>query len=147
MKYHAVIAMLPRLLRAEEAADYVGGETMLKELAVEPFSRRKGSTLYDRVDLDRAIEITNASAFGNGAAIFTNSGKAAREFKHRVKAGMVGINVGVPATMAMFPFTGWDDSFYGDLHIQGREAVQFYTQQKVVTTRWFGDGVGDVWKK
>ena len=98
-------------------------------------------------DLDRAIEVTNASAFGNGAAIFTNSGKAAREFKHRVKAGMVGINVGVPATMAMFPFTGWDDSFYGDLHIQGREAVQFYTQQKVVTTRWFGEGVGDVWKK
>ena len=98
-------------------------------------------------DLDRAIEITNASAFGNGAAIFTNSGKAAREFKHRVKAGMVGINVGVPATMAMFPFTGWDDSFYGDLHIQGREAVQFYTQQKVITTRWFGEGVGDVWKK
>jgi malonate-semialdehyde dehydrogenase (acetylating)/methylmalonate-semialdehyde dehydrogenase len=98
-------------------------------------------------DLDRAIDITNASAFGNGAAIFTNSGKAAREFKHRVKAGMVGINVGVPATMAMFPFTGWDDSFYGDLHIQGREAVQFYTQQKVVTTRWFGEGVGDVWKK
>ncbi|MBL9210250.1 MAG: CoA-acylating methylmalonate-semialdehyde dehydrogenase [Opitutaceae bacterium] len=98
-------------------------------------------------DLDRAIEITNASAFGNGAAIFTNSGRAAREFKHRVKAGMVGINVGVPATMAMFPFTGWDDSFYGDLHIQGREAVQFYTQQKVITTRWFGEGVGDVWKK
>jgi malonate-semialdehyde dehydrogenase (acetylating)/methylmalonate-semialdehyde dehydrogenase len=98
-------------------------------------------------DLDRAIELANRSAFGNGAAIFTNSGKAAREFKHRVKAGMVGINVGVPATMAMFPFTGWDDSFYGDLHIQGREAVQFYTQQKVITTRWLGDGVGDVWKK
>ena len=56
MKYQAVIAMLPRLLRAEDAADYVGGETMLKELAVEPFSRRKGSTLYDRVDLDRAID-------------------------------------------------------------------------------------------
>jgi malonate-semialdehyde dehydrogenase (acetylating)/methylmalonate-semialdehyde dehydrogenase len=98
-------------------------------------------------DLDAAIEIANRSAYGNGAAIFTNSGKAAREFKHRVKAGMVGINVGVPATMAMFPFTGWDDSFFGDLHIQGREGVQFYTQQKVVTTRWFGDGVGDVWKK
>ncbi len=98
-------------------------------------------------DLDAAIAQANASAFGNGAAIFTNSGKAAREFKHRVKAGMVGINVGVPATMAMFPFTGWDDSFYGDLHIQGKEAVQFYTQQKVVTTRWFGEGVGDVWKK
>ena len=98
-------------------------------------------------DLDAAIALANKSAYGNGAAIFTNSGKAAREFKHRVKAGMVGINVGVPATMAMFPFTGWDESFYGDLHIQGKEGVQFYTQQKVVTTRWFGDGVGDVWKK
>src|SRR6187455_1096463 len=87
------------------------------------------------------------SSYGNGTAIFTNSGKAAREFKNRVKAGMVGINVGVPATMAMFPFTGWDESFYGDLHIQGKEGVQFYTQQKVVTTRWFGEGVGDVWKK
>ena len=49
--------------------------------------------------------------------------------------------------MAMFPFTGWDDSFYGDLHIQGKEGVQFYTQQKVISTRWFGEGVGDVWKK
>jgi malonate-semialdehyde dehydrogenase (acetylating) / methylmalonate-semialdehyde dehydrogenase len=97
-------------------------------------------------DLDAAIEIANRSSYGNGAAIFTNSGKAAREFKHRVKAGMVGINVGVPATMAMFPFTGWDESFYGDLHIQGKEGVQFYTQQKVVSSRWFGDGVGDVWR-
>ena len=98
-------------------------------------------------DLDHAIEVANKSAYGNGTAIFTNSGKAAREFKNRVKAGMVGINVGVPATMAMFPFTGWDESFYGDLHIQGKEGVQFYTQQKVVTTRWFGEGVGDVWAK
>ena len=98
-------------------------------------------------DLDQAIELANKSAYGNGTAIFTNSGKAAREFKHRVKVGMVGINVGVPATMAMFPFTGWDDSFYGDLHIQGKEGVQFYTQQKVVSTRWFREGVGDVWKK
>ncbi len=98
-------------------------------------------------DLDRAIAQANLSAYGNGAAIFTNSGAAAREFKHRVKAGMVGINVGVPATMAMFPFTGWDASFFGDLHIQGKEAVQFYTQQKVVTSRWFGGNVGDVWRK
>jgi malonate-semialdehyde dehydrogenase (acetylating)/methylmalonate-semialdehyde dehydrogenase len=98
-------------------------------------------------DLDKAIEVANRSAYGNGASIFTSSGAAAREFKHRVKAGMVGINVGVPATMAMFPFTGWDASFYGDLHIQGREAVQFYTQQKVVTSRWFGGAVGDVWRK
>jgi len=98
-------------------------------------------------DLDRAIALANASAYGNGASIFTQSGAAAREFKHRVKAGMIGINIGVPATMAMFPFTGWDSSFYGDLHIQGREAVQFYTQQKVVTTRWPVEGAGDVWKK
>ena len=98
-------------------------------------------------DLDAAIEAANKSAYGNGAAIFTSSGKAAREFKHRVKAGMVGINIGVPATMAMFPFTGWGESFFGDLHIQGKEGVQFYTQQKVVSTRWFGDSVGDVWKK
>jgi malonate-semialdehyde dehydrogenase (acetylating)/methylmalonate-semialdehyde dehydrogenase len=98
-------------------------------------------------DLDAAIEAANKCAYGNGAAIFTNSGKAGREFKHRVKAGMVGINIGVPATMAMFPFTGWGESFYGDLHIQGKEGVQFYTQQKVVSTRWFGDAVGDVWKK
>jgi malonate-semialdehyde dehydrogenase (acetylating)/methylmalonate-semialdehyde dehydrogenase len=106
-----------------------------------------GPVLNVMHDLDHAIEQTNRSAFGNGAAIFTNSGKAAREFKHRVKAGMIGINVGVPATMAMFPFTGWDESFFGDLHIQGREAVQFYTQQKVISTRWFGEGVGDVWTK
>src|SRR5437667_7198471 len=98
-------------------------------------------------DLDHAIEVANKSAYGNGTAIFTNSGRVAREFKHRVKAGMVGINIGVPATMAMFPFTGWGESFYGDLHTQGKEGVQFYTQQKVVSSRWFGDGVGDIWKK
>ena len=75
------------------------------------------------------------------------AGPRTREFTMRVKAGMVGVNVGVPATMAMFPFSGWDDSFYGDLHIQGREAVQFYTRQKVVTARWFASGEGDVWRK
>ena len=95
--------------------------------------------------LDHAIEIANASAFGNGTAIFTTSGHAAREFKHRVKAGMVGINVGVPAPMAMFPFSGWDQSFYGDLHVQGRDGVRFYTRTKTVTSRWFGEA--DVWRK
>jgi malonate-semialdehyde dehydrogenase (acetylating)/methylmalonate-semialdehyde dehydrogenase len=77
----------------------------------------------------------------------TANGRAAREFSLRVKAGMVGVNVGVPATMAMFPFSGWDDSFFGDLHIQGKESIQFYTQQKVISSRWFGGDVGDVWKK
>jgi malonate-semialdehyde dehydrogenase (acetylating)/methylmalonate-semialdehyde dehydrogenase len=98
-------------------------------------------------DLDQAILAANKSSYGNGASIFTSSGAAAREFKHRVKAGMVGINVGVPATMAMFPFTGWDASFFGDLHIQGRESVQFYTQQKTITTRWFSGATEDVWRK
>ncbi len=98
-------------------------------------------------DLDAAIGQANRSAFGNGAAIFTNNGRAAREFTMRVKAGMVGVNVGVPATMAMFPFTGWDDSFYGDLHIQGKESIRFYTRQKIVSTRWFGGDIGDVWRK
>ncbi len=98
-------------------------------------------------DLDAAIALANKSAYGNGAALFTNNGRAAREFKHRVQCGMIGINIGVPASLAMFPFSGWNDSFFGDLHIQGREAVWFYTQQKVTTTRWLADGVGDVWRK
>ncbi len=97
-------------------------------------------------DLDAAIAIANQSAYGNGAAIFTSSGKAAREFKHRIQAGMVGINVGVPAAMAFFPFSGWNESFFGDLHMQGREAVAFCTQQKVTTTRWFSAGEGDIWQ-
>lgn len=97
-------------------------------------------------DLDGAIELANRSPFGNGASIFTASGRAAREFKHRVKAGMVGINIGVPASMAWFPFNGWDDSFFGDLHMQGREGVQFFTKLKVTTSRWFSYGEGSVWK-
>lgn len=98
-------------------------------------------------DLESAIQIANRSSYGNGAAIFTSSGKAAREFRHRVQAGMVGINVGVPATLAYFPFSGWGDSFFGDLHIQGKEGVAFYTKQKVITTRWFNFGEGDIWAK
>ncbi len=98
-------------------------------------------------DLDAAIELTNRSAYGNGASIFTRSGKAAREFKHRVNCGMVGINIGVPASMAWFPFNGWNDSFFGDLHMQGKEGVQFFTQQKVTTSRWFSYGEGDIWHR
>ena len=75
--------------------------------------------------------------YGNGACIFTSTGYAARQFKRHFNAGMIGINVGVPAPMAWFPFTGWNKSFFGDLHIQGMESVQFYTQQKMTLTRWF----------
>jgi malonate-semialdehyde dehydrogenase (acetylating)/methylmalonate-semialdehyde dehydrogenase len=97
--------------------------------------------------LEEAISAANRQAFGNGAAIFTSSGRAAREFRRNVSAGMVGINVGVPAPLAYFPFSGWNDSFFGDLHIQGKEGVEFYTQRKTTTTRWFGFGEGEIWAK
>lgn len=87
--------------------------------------------------IEEAIRIGEDCPYGNGAVIYTNSGRAAREFKHRFNAGMIGINVGVPAPMAWFPFTGWNASFFGDLHIQGKEGIQFYTQQKMTMTRWF----------
>jgi malonate-semialdehyde dehydrogenase (acetylating)/methylmalonate-semialdehyde dehydrogenase len=88
-------------------------------------------------DLESALEIGRRCPYGNGASIFTSSGHAAREFKLHFNAGMIGINVGVPAPMAWFPFTGWNQSFFGDLHIQGAESVHFYTRQKMTLTRWF----------
>ncbi len=96
-------------------------------------------------DLDSAIDSANKQAYGNGACVYTSSGRSAREFAHRVKAGMVGINVGVPAPLAYFPFSGWDYSFFGDLHVQGKEGVQFYTRTKVITSRWHTPGEGEVW--
>jgi malonate-semialdehyde dehydrogenase (acetylating)/methylmalonate-semialdehyde dehydrogenase len=98
-------------------------------------------------NLEEAIAQANRCRYGNGASIFTRSGRAAREFKHRVKAGMVGVNIGVPASMAWFPFNGWDESFFGDLHMQGKEGVQFFSRQKVTMTRWFSDGEGDIWHR
>ncbi len=87
--------------------------------------------------LDQAIAVGDRCPYGNGASIFTNDGHAARTFKRRFNAGMIGINVGVPAPMAWLPFTGWNQSFFGDLHIQGTEGVHFYTRQKMTLTRWF----------
>ena len=86
---------------------------------------------------DHAVEIVNASRYGNATSIFTTNGKAVREYKYRVEAGMVGVNIGVAAPMAFFSFTGWKDSFFGDLHAHGRDAIAFYTEQKTVMTRWF----------
>jgi malonate-semialdehyde dehydrogenase (acetylating) / methylmalonate-semialdehyde dehydrogenase len=88
-------------------------------------------------DLDGAIRLINQSSYGNAASIFTSSGSHGREFRRRVEAGMIGINIGVPAPMAFFPFVGWKRSFLGDLHATGADGVRFYTRQKVVTTRWF----------
>jgi malonate-semialdehyde dehydrogenase (acetylating)/methylmalonate-semialdehyde dehydrogenase len=88
-------------------------------------------------DLDEAIALVNRSAFGNTTSIFTSDGKSAREYASRIEVGMVGVNVGVAAPMAFFPFSGWKSSFYGDLHAHGRDAVAFYTEQKVIMSRWF----------
>jgi malonate-semialdehyde dehydrogenase (acetylating)/methylmalonate-semialdehyde dehydrogenase len=117
-----------------------------------------GATLFDRVNpdmkiardeifgpvlsmlrpktLDEAIEWANRSGYGNGATIFTSSGKYARDFARGVNCGMIGVNVGVPAPMAVFSFSGWNRSFYGDLHVQGVEGMMFYTRQKLVLSRW-----------
>ena len=86
--------------------------------------------------LDDAIDVVNSSEFGNTTSIFTSSGKAAREYQARVEVGMVGVNIGVAAPMAFFPFAGWKSSFFGDLHAHGKDAVAFYTEQKVLMTRW-----------
>ena len=87
-------------------------------------------------DVDAAIAMINGSAFGNMACLFTTSGAAARQFRYEARVGNVGINVGVAAPMAYFPFSGWKDSFFGDLHAQGRDAIDFYTEKKVVVERW-----------
>jgi malonate-semialdehyde dehydrogenase (acetylating) / methylmalonate-semialdehyde dehydrogenase len=92
--------------------------------------------------LDDAIAIVNRSRFGNGTSIFTESGAAVRRYRHEVEAGMIGVNIGVAAPVAFFPFSGWKDSFLGDLHAHGPDAVDFYTRKKTVTSRYFSSGQG-----
>jgi malonate-semialdehyde dehydrogenase (acetylating)/methylmalonate-semialdehyde dehydrogenase len=87
--------------------------------------------------LDDAIEMCNASPFGNGNAIFTQNGKSARTFQYNITSGNVGINIGIVAPVALFPFSGMKDSFFGVLHTQGQEAVRFFTESKVIIQRWF----------
>jgi malonate-semialdehyde dehydrogenase (acetylating)/methylmalonate-semialdehyde dehydrogenase len=87
-------------------------------------------------NVETAIELINRSPFGNMACLFTTSGAAARQFRYEARVGNIGINVGVAAPMAYFPFSGWKDSFFGDLHAQGRDAIDFYTEKKVVVERW-----------
>jgi malonate-semialdehyde dehydrogenase (acetylating)/methylmalonate-semialdehyde dehydrogenase len=86
--------------------------------------------------IDDAIALVNQSQYGNMASLFTSSGAAARKFRYEAEAGNIGINIGVPAPMAFFPFSGWKESFFGDLHGQGRDAIEFFTQTKVVVERW-----------
>jgi malonate-semialdehyde dehydrogenase (acetylating)/methylmalonate-semialdehyde dehydrogenase len=86
--------------------------------------------------IDDAIALVNAGTYGNMACLFTSSGAAARKFRYEARVGNIGINVGVAAPMAYFPFSGWKESFFGDLHAQGRHGVEFYTETKVVVERW-----------
>jgi malonate-semialdehyde dehydrogenase (acetylating)/methylmalonate-semialdehyde dehydrogenase len=96
-------------------------------------------SLVHAKDMDEALEFLGRSAYGNQASLFTSSGAAARRFRYEAPAGNIGINIGVAASMAYFPFSGWKNSFFGDLHAQGRDGVEFYTEKKVVVERWAKD--------
>ena len=92
--------------------------------------------------LAQAIELVNASRYGNGTSIFTESGAAARRYRADVEVGMIGVNIGVAAPVAFFPFSGWKGSFFGDIHAHGQDAVDFYTRKKTITSRWFSQETG-----
>lgn len=96
-------------------------------------------TVLNLNTVDDAIAFVNSGQYGNQASIFTSSGAAARKFRNEAQAGNVGINIGVAAPMAFFPFSGWKESFFGTLHGQGKHAVEFFTQTKVVVERWLQD--------
>lgn len=119
------------------------GPTVFDDVTPEMFVGREEIfgpvvSLMRAPDLDAAITMANRSRYGNTACLFTQSGAAARTFRERIQAGMLGINVGVPAPMGFFPFGGWKDSIFGDHNAQGADAVAFYTRKKVITERWFG---------
>jgi malonate-semialdehyde dehydrogenase (acetylating)/methylmalonate-semialdehyde dehydrogenase len=86
--------------------------------------------------LDEAVAIVNANPYGNGTAVFTTSGEAARTFQRNIHVGMIGVNVPIPVPMAFYSFGGWKDSLFGDRHVHGPEGVGFYTRLKAVTSRW-----------
>ncbi|TVQ19101.1 MAG: CoA-acylating methylmalonate-semialdehyde dehydrogenase [Spirochaetaceae bacterium] len=131
--------------RGRKAAGYDDGYWVFPTLldGVDPRSPLASTEIFGPVlslmhatDIDDAIRMVNERSYGNMACIFTESGAVARKFRHEADAGNVGINIGVAAPMAYFPFSGWNDSFFGDLHAQGRHGVEFYTQTKVVVERW-----------
>src|SRR6195256_5296833 len=93
-------------------------------------------SLVHASNMDDAMDIVSRSPFGNQASLFTSSGSAARRFRYETPAGNIGINIGVAAPMAYFPFSGWKDSFFGIMHAQGRDAIEFYTEKKIVVERW-----------
>jgi malonate-semialdehyde dehydrogenase (acetylating)/methylmalonate-semialdehyde dehydrogenase len=91
--------------------------------------------------LDDALTLVNNNPYGNGTSIFTSSGAAARKYQRNVEVGQVGINVPIPVPLPFFSFTGWKNSFYGDLHAYGKQAIRFYSETKTVTARWLEDDV------
>ncbi len=107
-----------------------GSETWKTEIFGPVLSLMHVNTIED------AIALTNSHIYGNQASLFTSSGAAARKFRYEAEAGNIGINIGVAAPMAFFPFSGWKESFFGDMHGQGTDAVEFFTQKKVVVERW-----------
>jgi malonate-semialdehyde dehydrogenase (acetylating)/methylmalonate-semialdehyde dehydrogenase len=140
-KEGAVLARDGRKDAVTRGRGYFVGPTILDD--VKPNSRVAREEIFGPVltvirvrDLAEAIRVIGDSEYGNAASVFTRSGGTAREFTQKVGAGMVGINVGVPAPVAFFPFAGWKNSFFGDLHALGKDAVHFYTEQRVVTCRW-----------
>jgi len=86
--------------------------------------------------LEEALTLINRGQYGNQASIFTSSGAAARKFRYEADAGNIGVNIGIAAPMAYYPFSGWKESFFGDLHGQGMDAVEFFTQKKIIVERW-----------
>jgi malonate-semialdehyde dehydrogenase (acetylating)/methylmalonate-semialdehyde dehydrogenase len=151
-------ASVARVTKAIEKGVEAGAELILdgREIKLSGFV---GPTIFDNVPhdsalameeifgpvlsilrvetLDDAIAVTNRSPYGNMAVMFTDSGYAANKFKDNAGAGMIGINVGVPAPMAVFPFCGWKDSFFGTLHSNGEDSVRFYTEGRIIVSRWF----------
>ena len=91
--------------------------------------------------LEDALELVNNNPYGNGTSIFTNSGPAARKYQRNVEVGQVGINVPIPVPLPFFSFTGWKNSFYGDLHAYGKQAIRFYSETKTITSRWLEDDI------
>ena len=131
--------------RAVQIRGYEGGYFLKPTIldGVAPDSQIAQTEIFGPVlgllhakDIDEAIALVNRHHYGNMACLFTRSGAAARKFRYEAQVGNIGINVGVAAPMAFFPFSGWKDSFFGDLHGQGRDAVEFYTEKKVVVERW-----------
>ena len=92
-------------------------------------------------NLEEAIDLINNNPYGNGTSIFTANGAAARKFQHEITVGQVGINVPIPVPLPFFSFTGWKNSFYGDQHAYGKQAIRFYTETKTITSRWFDDDI------